>query len=636
MLIAVSHAVQSQEMEDFSFEQLLDLEVSVASSHSENLLRTPAIVSRINVEDVRNMGVHTLSDVLSILPGVQVQGTGIGTNAIMIRGMFEAFNQKVMFLLDGTPYYQPSHSDVPLAGIPLESIDRIEVIRGPGTIFHGSNASLGVINIITKKQVSNSLSLSASHKGGYRGEFYSGFEVATGTLSISGHYGKEGDYDAYLSFRSLPPFLPADTPTEGFIEKQTDDHSVKFSYSKNELYLSYHEFRSKNDGLAAAASILNVSEMLQEGRLFQFKNAWLTQTSELEAYLNYNNYFLEIPTEKLFAGVDDGSQNFGNGSDNVRIHTGLRYTKQASENSEYLVGAEVERRKVGNYLNSDAVTGEARLITMPSSDELEWSAYAQWLRDFDSHRLSVGFRYVDNDNSGNNFLPRASWVYSFSEDETIKLVYSNGFNSPNFLQRAINIPPGVIVGNPELRAERTETVDLAYTQKGSNHLFVANAFWVQAKHFIQRTSVDFAVTFQNKPAFNRFGIELDYQYRKDDINWMSSLTYQHKGNKQDTDDIGRLFVPEIMASIGMTYQLSPQDTFGVNYNYQSDRAAADDSHFITAQYTRTYDNVTLSFAIENLFGDDHLVQDIQDFNPARLIQTGYDEQLVRIAAKWQF
>jgi len=139
-----STPAQSDELEalfDLSLEELLSVKVSVASEKPETVIETPAIVSRYNRVDLEKMGITTLREMFNFIPGVIVQYSMPGWATVQIRGIDEAFNQKVLFLLDGVPYHQPSHSLIPMEGVPWESISHVEVIRGPGAVFYDSQAS---------------------------------------------------------------------------------------------------------------------------------------------------------------------------------------------------------------------------------------------------------------------------------------------------------------------------------------------------------------------------------------------------------------------------------------------------------------------------------------------------------------
>jgi iron complex outermembrane receptor protein len=137
---------------DSSLEQLLSVEVTSVSKKEQKLSRTAAAVFVISHEDIRRSGAENLPDILRMAPGVDVAQIDANAWAITIRGFNSRFSNKVLVLVDGRSVYTPSFSGVywDQLDMPLEDIERIEVIRGPGATVWGANAVNGVINIITK------------------------------------------------------------------------------------------------------------------------------------------------------------------------------------------------------------------------------------------------------------------------------------------------------------------------------------------------------------------------------------------------------------------------------------------------------------------------------------------------------
>ncbi|RKZ11220.1 hypothetical protein DRQ50_13945, partial [bacterium] len=161
---ADSDSLSINELFNMSLAELMEIKVTVSSHRPELILDTPAIISRYDADEMAGMGLRTLRDMLRFIPGVTVQDHLFGQTFISIRGVYEGFNQKVLFLLDDTPYFMPSHSDIPLLGIPFSSISHIEIIRGPGAVYYGTNATGGVIKVVTRgygqsDQGENNLSL---------------------------------------------------------------------------------------------------------------------------------------------------------------------------------------------------------------------------------------------------------------------------------------------------------------------------------------------------------------------------------------------------------------------------------------------------------------------------------------------
>ncbi len=137
---------------DASLEQLLNTNVTSVSKKEQKLARTAAAVFVISQDDIRRSGAASLPDVLRMVPGVEVAQIDANAWAVSIRGFNNRYSTKLLVLVDGRSVYTPSFSGVywDQVDLPLEDIERIEVIRGPGATVWGANAMNGVINIITK------------------------------------------------------------------------------------------------------------------------------------------------------------------------------------------------------------------------------------------------------------------------------------------------------------------------------------------------------------------------------------------------------------------------------------------------------------------------------------------------------
>ena len=135
-----------------SIEDLMNMEVTSASKKEQKLSQVAAAIFVITQEDIRRSGATNIPDVLRIAPGVQVAQLDANIWVITIRGFSDRFADKVLVLIDGRTVYTPTTSGVywDQQDVPLDDIERIEVIRGPGGTIWGANAVNGVINITTK------------------------------------------------------------------------------------------------------------------------------------------------------------------------------------------------------------------------------------------------------------------------------------------------------------------------------------------------------------------------------------------------------------------------------------------------------------------------------------------------------
>ncbi|WP_101759582.1 TonB-dependent siderophore receptor [Oceanicoccus sp. KOV_DT_Chl] len=150
-----SHVATGQAEEDLfdlSLQELLQVEVTIASRTSQPFLNTSAAVTVINQDQIQNSGFTQLPDILRLVPGLHVGRADSNKWWVSIRGFGNRFNGKLQVMIDGRNIFTPLFSGtywehhVP----PLKDIEKIEVIRGPGGASWGSNANNGVINIITK------------------------------------------------------------------------------------------------------------------------------------------------------------------------------------------------------------------------------------------------------------------------------------------------------------------------------------------------------------------------------------------------------------------------------------------------------------------------------------------------------
>jgi iron complex outermembrane recepter protein len=200
ILVSLPLAARSQQksadLTEQSLEDLMNIEVTSVSKKAEKLSHTAAAIFVITAEDIRRSGVTNFPDLLRMVPGMDVAQINANTWAITARGFNDRFSNELLVLVDGRPVYTQTFGGVfwDSLDLPLEDIERIEVIRGPGSTIWGSNAVNGVINIITKKTSETHGGLVVA--GG--GNVDQGF----GMTQYGGNVGKETDYRVYAKYHS--------------------------------------------------------------------------------------------------------------------------------------------------------------------------------------------------------------------------------------------------------------------------------------------------------------------------------------------------------------------------------------------------------------------------------------------------
>lgn len=176
-----SHAA-ADSIDDLSLEELVKTDITSVSRKSQSLADVPAAAFVISAEDIRRSGAQALPDVLRMAPGIEVAQIDNGRYAITARGFNGRFATKLQVLIDGRSIYHPLFAGViwELDPIPLDDIERIEIIRGAGSVMWGANAVNGVINIISKnarKQSGGAINVSGGSKG--TGDLYARIGQAT-------------------------------------------------------------------------------------------------------------------------------------------------------------------------------------------------------------------------------------------------------------------------------------------------------------------------------------------------------------------------------------------------------------------------------------------------------------------------
>lgn len=126
--------------------------VVAASRRAQATLDAPNAITVITGDEIRASGLTSLADILRRVPGAEVMTMGLGSANVSFRGFNQRIANKVLLLLDGRPEYQDFLGVTLWSVLPvgLEEIERVEVIRGPGSALYGANAMLGVVNIITR------------------------------------------------------------------------------------------------------------------------------------------------------------------------------------------------------------------------------------------------------------------------------------------------------------------------------------------------------------------------------------------------------------------------------------------------------------------------------------------------------
>ncbi len=195
--------IKPNDFSSLSIEELMQVPLAVSRT-DEHLFQTPAAAHVITSEDIRRSGATSIPEALRGAPGIEVGRVDEHTWAITARGFNDTFANKLLVMIDGRTVYTPLFSGVfwDVQDTVLEDIDRIEIIRGPGSTLWGANAVNGIINIVTKT--------AAQTQGGLISAGAGSSELGFGTVRYGGKVSDDVHYRAFVKYfdregTRLPP-----------------------------------------------------------------------------------------------------------------------------------------------------------------------------------------------------------------------------------------------------------------------------------------------------------------------------------------------------------------------------------------------------------------------------------------------
>jgi iron complex outermembrane receptor protein len=498
-------------------------EIVVTATRTEKAIRDlSATVSVITREDIEASSANSCMDILNTLPGLFVQRTGaFGRADVEIRGIGER-GRKVMVLVDGRPVKMGLFGCTVTHSLPLNNVERIEVVRGPASVLYGSDALGGVINIITRKlaenrQVDYTFSYGSydtdQHRlraGGSNGPltFY-----ATADKRQSGGYLANAAYDG----RDF-------TAQAGY---QITDHVEAVLNSK------YFEAHKEEPLQANNLDTLDAWNDYERGAVdLTFTGKWAQWNGSLKFYRNFGEH-----------QFSDGwhSRDFTNG-------VMLNSTGRLLAGNELTVGAEFRQQ------------GGERLSGTPG--DWDKTEYAVFFHDeqllLNKLVLTFGARYNHDEFAGNVICPQAGLVFHPREGTTLRGSVNKGFRVPQINELYL-FPPS----NTDLESEEVWNTEVGITQRIVDGMDVdLAAYRMKGENLIRMEKVSGMppFRFKNTGEFDFMGIEAGVRARiGNTVSARLSYTYLDPGAKTtgrpgDKLDLGlRATRNKLALSLGAQY-----------------------------------------------------------------------------------
>jgi outer membrane receptor for ferrienterochelin and colicins len=450
---------------DLSLEELMSITIVTASKEPEPINEAPGVVSTLSRDEIDRLGPATVRQILATMPGVVASsGYLFGRSSLAVQGdMSKENSSHILILIDGRPIREVLEGGVSgdiLEGFPTSAIERIELIKGPGSVLYGSDAFTGVINIVTRRPTQDGAEVGAmtTSDGARRGD--ATLDLVNGDLKISqsATYDKVQriDDDYFYRDRSTGAITPLPV------------HFAPTAYGAH-TQVQYREF----DAFAGYAQSTSFSEV----------RGIVTHTLMEKSYANLG--WAHPMNEWWSLSVNAGITRAQLVTDTFPSTWRDSYEALLEATNLLKIGkGKAAVGGVATYRNGEAGSTIPPYSTILMPSNASYSGYAQASYPVIDPLLLIGGVQCNKAQDRKPALvPRAGMAWSIGGGFALKALWSNAYRAPSLNELATKGP--TLVGNENLLPEKIETWDLALSYNGHDFYSSANAFYSKLTDIIQ-------------------------------------------------------------------------------------------------------------------------------------------------------
>lgn len=537
---------------DLSLEELMNIEVETvfgASRFEQKTNEAPSAVSVITADTIRKFGYRTLGDILAAVRGFFVSYDRI-YNYVGIRGFSRSgsYNNHVLLLVDGHRVRENVYDQTSIGTdfvLDVDLIDRVEVIRGPGSSLYGTGAFLGVVNVITR-QGRDIQGLETSAEAGsdrtYRARLTYGERFARGPEVVASVTAYDSDGNNRLYF---PEFDAA--AYKGGIARDLDHDQYrsffgKLSFRDFTLETAY-SFRRKRVPTASFGTVFNENLYSVTGEHFYADLRFFRELEglfDLLARVNYNihtysgNYPYDcgIPADPACVIVNKDSAR------GKWIGGELQATRMIRGKHRVILGGEFQYNLTQDQRNFDVDPYYQYLDDKRRSHR--WAVYGQGeIRLHERVLVNAGVRHDRYDTFGGTTNPRVGIIISLSEATSVKLLYGTAFRAPNVYELFFNDGGLSMKANGVVQPETIKTYEaVVETRLNRNIRMSGSVFYYRMSNLIvlDTDAADGLLVYRNLDEVEARGAEIEIEGRwQNGLEVRSSWAFQEARNQQDDE-----------------------------------------------------------------------------------------------------
>lgn len=569
-----------------SLEDLLNLTVTVASKTSVKSSLSPSTVSLFSRQDLDTLGVTELIDLLKLVPGFYPSFSPVEGNEsyLVTRGHAQKYANTVLFLLNGRRINEDYTGGINylIRHFSLQNIERVEVIRGPGSALYGANAFNGVVNLISRNDqyagvsLGNNQSVAADIGLSWQGDDWQ--------LTLAGAARKDnGDH-----FQDIYDRLELQQSTQDPNDKQQLEMSFRYqnltwrSLLQQAAFEAYYLFGRVSDEFNQLQTTNVIHQLAYQ--------AWQDSTKQLQFQAQWQQG--KRKSQAMLAAQDNADFQqapflFGEDLEYQSFQIGLEGSLQINEQWLFAAGAEhisSELPKVFVRSNYDLFGDFRWLGSMRTFNEPEQrstldktriiqSVYMQTQTEISSSiQWTMGLRYDRYNDVANRLNPRFSLVYQPQAEHVYKLIYGNAYRVPS-LGDLYDEESGFTLGNQSLKPSTIQSIEAVYSYLTPRFVFSGSLFHNRIEDLIGFTSGDIS-TLSNVAKSDATGVELEWR-------WEVSRQLQLRGHMthlldntstiENSDNLipSDQLSPKNYAVTSLEYKLNEQWNSHLQWSYRS-------------------------------------------------------------------
>jgi len=582
MLLAIPQAAAAQET--IALDQVV---VTSASGKATSVQDAPASITVIGAEEIAASGARDLQDVLRTVPGLNLTNGNDGGKSVSFRGMSSS---RTLTLVDGrrlgSRNTMPRDYQGDLGVVPVDAIERIEVVRGPMSTLYGSDAMGGVINIITKKG-------SEVWSGSVTADFTAGDSSTTASSDslsgfVTGPLGKDLTLSAWAKNANI------DSPTADIDGRVANKGSETRTLG---LRLNWAATDASTFGLEVGTTLQDylATEAAGAGTSREVTRDHLALTHELSFGTGQLDSALRFENSKNTPVSTTGAS-----IDYKTINLESRYTDLTSiggKDLDYTLGVSISQEELNDPLTTTGklISGKADTAAIYAEGRLRFS---------DALTVTGGLRVDHHDKFGTHATPRLYANYDFGNGMMLKAGYAQAFVAPDLRNLSSNYQlgsngngckpyqgPCTIFGNPDLKPETSDNFELGLNYQGSDLNWEVTGFYNEVDNMIGARRTDEILEYVNvrgtlKPRYKfvrsnfdegrTAGIEAGFNWQAtNDLTWSGTATYiaisEFKYGNSDTK-YPMATTPEWNLSTSLAYQLNDKTKLHGTVNYVGKQA----------------------------------------------------------------